>query len=161
MPILFVPVVVASDVENQSQRLTELDGDEADALAERALETEYVSRLEGYLADEHDETVPTENGRAYERSDGVRAVSFADGTDATDGDAGPDIAITVHVDDGDVVQATAERHDSADGTVDLVFPSEIAPRPEAAVNDILEPNGQSVMVTVDESDDITVYSIEP
>lgn len=147
-------------MEEQSQRLTELEGDEADALAEKALQSEYVTRLEAYLDDEHGESVPTENGQAFERADGVRAVSFATETNAADGEPRPDVAITVHFDDGDVVQATAERHDTAAGTVDLVFPSEIAPRPEAAVTDILEPDGQSVTVTVDESDEITVYSVE-
>ncbi|SDK38689.1 hypothetical protein [Natronorubrum texcoconense] len=146
-------------MDDQSQQLTALPDDEADALAENALETEYVGRLEAYLADEHDESMPTENVQAFERADGVRAVSFAAETDAADGTPRPDVAITIHFDDGEVVQATAERHDTDDGTVDLVFPAEIAPRPEAAVNDILQPDGQSVEVTVDESDEITVYSI--
>ncbi|WP_121744314.1 hypothetical protein [Natronorubrum halophilum] len=144
-------------MDDRSRHLTELDGDEADALAETALETEYVARLKTYLADEYGTDLPTENSRAFERGDGIRAVSVSDSPDA---ETWPDVAITVHFDDGDVVQATAERHDTADGTVDLIFPAESAPRPEAAVNDIIESEGQTVTVTVDESEDITVYSIE-
>ncbi|WP_440772117.1 hypothetical protein [Natronorubrum sp. DTA28] len=144
-------------MDDQSQ-LTELTGEEAETLAAKALETEYVGRLEAYLADEHDESVPTESVQAFERADGVRAVSFAAEADAADGTPRPDVAITIHVDDGGVVQATAERHDTEDGTVDLVFPAEIAPKPEAAVNDLLEP-GESVEVTVDEGDEITRYTI--
>ncbi|WP_436346545.1 hypothetical protein [Natronorubrum sp. FCH18a] len=142
-------------MDDQSQQLVELSGDDANALAKRALESEYVVRLEEYL-DERGEAVPTEDGRAFERGDGVRAVTFAP---ETDGEARPPVAITVHFDGDSVAQATAEHHDSDDGTVDLVFPTEIAPRPEAAVNDILRPDGKSVEVTVDESDEITVYTV--
>ena len=142
------------------QRLTELDGDEADALAERAVESEYFDRLEAHLADEHDVTVPTENARAFQRADGVRAVSFEGEEDETDDERRPAVAVTVHFDDGAVVQATAERRGpEVDGTVELGFPAELAPAPEAAVTDLLEADGQSVTVTVDESGDVTTYTI--
>ncbi len=147
-------------MDDQS-KLTELTGEEADTLAAKALETEYFGRLEAYLADEHGESVPTDGPSAFERGDGVRAVSFADEPDAAAGETRPDLAVTIHFGDEEVVQATAERHDADDGTVEFVFPTELAPRPEAAVNDLLEPEGQEVTVTVDESaDEITAYSIE-
>lgn len=156
-PTLFVPVEDGADVDD-NQQLTELDEDDADALAATALETEYVTRLESHLADEYDETVPTGTPRAFERDDGVRAVTF----EAEDEAGGrPILAVTVHVDEGTVVQATAERHGpDVDGTVELLFPAEIAPRPETAVNDLLEPAGGSVDVTVDESGDVTSYTLE-
>ncbi|QSX00823.1 hypothetical protein [Haloterrigena alkaliphila] len=144
-------------MDEQARQPTALDDEEGARLAKLALETEYVARLEAYLADEHDETVATDEPRAFELDDGVRAVTVSDGTD--DGPR-PDVAITVHVDDGDVVQATAERHDVPDATVELAFPTELAPGPEAAVTDILRPTGQSVAVTVDEGADVTTYTIE-
>ncbi|MDQ2050877.1 hypothetical protein RBH26_10315 [Natronolimnohabitans sp. A-GB9] len=140
-------------------RLTEIDDEKADALADIALESEYVTRLEAYLEAEYGETVPTDTVRAFERDDGVRAVSFeAESEPATT--ERPPVAITVHLEEKSVVQATAERRgDDVDGTVELIFPTETAPRPEAAVRDIFRPEGQSVDVTVDESDEITRYTI--
>ncbi|SEH17090.1 hypothetical protein SAMN04487967_2972 [Natronorubrum sediminis] len=144
-------------MDDRSQQLMELDDNEANALAERALESEYVDRLETFLVDERGVDVPTEDTRAFERSDGLQVVSVSADSSVEDR---PAVAMTVHFEDGDVVQATTERHDPvAEGTVELAFPSELAPDPEAAVTDILEPDGQSVTVTVDEVDDVTVYLI--
>ena len=158
---------------DEHQRLTELDGDDAASLAAAARRTEYYGRLELYLEEEYGEPVPTDDPRAFEREDGVRAVSFeaetvADADTGTDAGARPTVAVTIHFDgdsDGEeVVQASAERHgDAVDGDVELVFPTEIAPRPEAAVRDLLQPDRSGeleVAVTVDESDEITSYTIE-
>ncbi|NUC73811.1 hypothetical protein HTZ84_16135 [Haloterrigena sp. SYSU A558-1] len=143
---------------DEQARLAELDAENAEPLVETALETEYVDRLERYLDAEHDEAVPIENPRAFERGDGVRAVSFESETTVADR---PALAVTVHVDDGAVVQATAERRGpDVDGTVELLFPAEIAPDPAEAVRDLFEARGQSVSVTVDESGDVTAYAIE-
>ena len=145
-------------MDERAQQLTKLDDEDAARLAETALETEYVARLVDYLADEHGLEVPTEDARAFERGDGIRAVSFERGTGV---EGRPATAVTVHVDDGAVVQAAAERRGpDVDGTVAMHFPTELAPDPEAAVRDLLEPRGQSVAVTVDETDDVATYTIE-
>ncbi|WP_126663826.1 hypothetical protein [Haloterrigena salifodinae] len=143
---------------DEQARLTKLDDENAGRLVETVLEAEYVARLERYLDAEHDEAVPTENPRAFKRGDGVRAVSFETETTVADR---PALAVTVHVDDGAVVQTTAERRGSdVDGTVELLFPAEIAPDPAEVVRNLFEPRGQSVSVTVDESGDVTAYAIE-
>ena len=153
---------MATDMDDH-QRLTELDGDDAAVLAAAARRTEHYARLESHLEDEYGESVPTDDPRAFERDDGVRAVSFEAETDA-DTDTRPAVAVTIHFDGDEVVQATAERHgDAVDGDVELVFPTEIAPRPEVAVRDLLRPDRSGeleVAVTVDESDEITSYMIE-
>lgn len=143
---------------SEHQHLTELEGDAVDKLAERARESEYLTRLESYLADEHGETRPSDTVRAYERDDGLRLVSFAEGAD--EGDR-PAVAITVQLDGQAVVGATAERHGEAvDGTMELAFPAETAPPPEQAVQDLFAAEGQSVEVTVDEGEDVTSYTLE-
>ncbi|WP_440766723.1 hypothetical protein [Natronorubrum sp. DTA7] len=144
------------------QRLTGLDEAETVALASEARQSEYYDQLESHLAAEYDEAVPTENLRAFERGDGARAVSFESTAGAG---SRPAVAVTFHFEgDSDAVaQATAERHGvDVDGDVELVFPTGIAPRPEAAVRDIVRPDGQSadVEVTVTETDEITTYTID-
>ncbi|ELY55833.1 hypothetical protein [Natronolimnohabitans innermongolicus] len=146
------------------QRLTALSDAEADALAEAALESESVERLETYLEESYDASLPSENRRAFERDDGVRAVTFESDPEPESATR-PALAVTVHFEDESVVRATAERHGpDVDGTVELVFPSALAPRPEAAVRDIVNPDGGDdeleVEVTVDESDAVTSYTIE-
>ncbi|MXV62868.1 hypothetical protein GS429_12485 [Natronorubrum sp. JWXQ-INN-674] len=142
------------------QRLTELDEAETATLASEARQSEYYDRLESYLADEYDETVPSENSRAFERGDGARAVSFESTAGAG---ARPAVAVTFHFegDSNAVAQATAERHGAdVDGDVELLFPTEIAPKPEVAVRDILRPEVEEAEVTVDESGEITSYTVE-
>ena len=147
------------------QRLTELDGDDAAELAAAARRSEYYARLESYLDDEYGEAVPTDDPRAFERDDGVRVVSF-EGESVADVDAvtRPRVAVTVHFDGDEITQATAERRgDAVDGDVELVFPAGLAPRPEAAVRDVLRPDRAGeleVAVTVAEGEEITSYTIE-
>ncbi len=59
-----------------TQRVTELDAPAVESLAAQALEAPALTRLESYFDEQYGETVPTDEPRAFERGDGVRAVTF-------------------------------------------------------------------------------------
>ncbi|OVE84937.1 hypothetical protein [Natronolimnobius baerhuensis] len=143
-----------------TQRVTELDAPAVESLAAQALEAPALTRLESYFDEQYGETVPTDEPRAFERGDGVRAVTFEADPDAT---GKPARGITVHFDDETVVQVTGERRGEAvDGDLELLFPTETAPKPETAVRELYQPEGDAleVAVTVTETNDVTSYMID-
>ncbi len=58
---------------------------------------------------------------------------------------------------------TGERRGEAvDGDLELLFPTETAPKPETAVRELYQPEGDAleVAVTVTETNDVTSYMID-
>lgn len=139
-------------------KITELDQEVAEALAQRARQTTYYTHLTEFLSENMGEQVPQENIRAFEREDGIHVVGI---NDSTDRDSLPQIGITFIFEEEKVIQATAEVNElDASGTQKIIHVNEFTPDPDEVPEEVPLQNDDSVDVKIRNFEDVTVYEID-